>query len=148
PQKRLLIQMRRKILVVDDAPIVRLGTAMSLTDMGFEVDQAQSGEEALDRVKHTRYAIILMDYHMPDMDGTECARLIRSYESETGTRTPIVCLTSEDPIEVCQSCLDAGMDDCLSKTCSTAELEQMVVTWKHNGSNLISGQPHSQSTCP
>lgn len=58
--------MRRKILVVDDTPIVRIGTAMSLTDMGFEVDQAQSGSEALDLVKDTRYAIILMDYHMPE----------------------------------------------------------------------------------
>lgn len=140
--------MRRKILVVDDAPIVRIGTAMSLTNMGFEVDQAQSGSEALDLVKDTRYAIILMDYHMPEMNGTECARLIRSYESEAGTRTPIICLTSDDLIEVCQSCLDAGMDDCLSKACSTAELEKMVVTWKCNGSKLISGEPsHSQSTC-
>ena len=141
--------MRRKILVVDDTPIVRIGTAMSLTDMGFEVDQAQSGSEALDLVKDTRYAIILMDYHMPEMDGTECARLIRSYESEIGTRTPIVCLTSDDLSEVCQDCLNAGIDACLSKTCSTAELEKMVVTWKYSRSNPISGQPsHSQSTCP
>ncbi|MDQ5933297.1 MAG: response regulator [Candidatus Obscuribacterales bacterium] len=141
--------MRRKILVVDDAPIVRTGTAMSLTDMGFEVDQAQSGMEALGLVKDTRYAIILMDYHMPEMDGTECTRLIRSYESETGTRTPIVCLTSDDLSEVCQDCLNAGMDACLSKTCSIEELEKMIVTWKFNASNLISGQSnHSQGTYP
>ena len=92
--------MRKKILIVDDAPIVRIGTAMSLTKMGFEVDQAQSGLEALDLVKHIRYAVIMMDYQMPEMNGTECARLIRSYESEAGTRTPILCLTSDDPIEV------------------------------------------------
>ena len=121
--------MRRKILVVDDAPVERAGTALSLMSLGFEVEQVQDGHEALSKVKTNLYALILMDNHMPTMTGSECARQIRDHESQTGERTPIVCFSSVDLEHGCQMCLDAGMDDCLSKSCTTEDLGQMIGRW-------------------
>lgn len=122
--------MRKKILVVDDAPVVRVGTSLTLRSLGFETEEAESGSEALEKIKQTRYAVILMDYNMPKMDGCECTRLIRRYENIRGSRTPIICLTASDLKEISQKCLEAGMDDCLSKSCQIEELGDAVARWK------------------
>lgn len=122
--------MRTKILVVDDAPIARTGTALSLISLGFEVDQAESGLEALNKIKQTNYAVILMDYHMPEMNGCECTRLIRQYESKAAFRTPIVCLTANELAKVNQACFDAGMDDCLSKMAPIEDLKEIITRLK------------------
>jgi CheY-like chemotaxis protein len=122
--------MRKKILVVDDVPVIRAGTSLALHNLGFETDEAASGSEALEKVQHTLYALIFMDYNMPKMDGCECARLIRCYEDGRGARTPIICLTAGDLEQISRERLEAGMDDCLSKSCRIEEMWHTVARWK------------------
>lgn len=121
--------MRKKILVVDDVPVIRTGTSLILRNLGFETEEAASGSEALEKIQHTRFALIFMDYNMPKMDGCECARLIRRFE-DGGARTPIICLTSGVVTQISLECLEAGMDDCLSKSCQVEELLRIVARWK------------------
>ncbi|MBS2004312.1 MAG: response regulator [Cyanobacteria bacterium SZAS LIN-5] len=118
-----------KILVVDDTPIARQGTALSVEAMGIQADQAVNGQDAIARVENYDYALILMDYNMPDMDGIECSNKIRELQTKTGTRTPIVLLSASDEVALKKKCLDAGMDGFLSKTCPIERLRETVSKW-------------------
>lgn len=78
--------MARRILVVDDMPVPRMGTALVIHLRGFEVDQAESGAQAIEMFKANQYAAIIMDYNMPIMNGLQCAGKIRAMEK--GTDSP------------------------------------------------------------
>jgi len=121
--------MKAKILVVDDTALSRMGTAITVKALGFATDEAASGPEALDRVGSCHYALILMDYNMWQMDGIECTQKIRALESKTGTRVPIVALTSSNEMEIREKCLQAGMDDYLDKSYSPEELQEILAKW-------------------
>lgn len=118
------------ILVVDDTNISRAGTVITVQKLlGFEVDEADDGTTALAKVKTNNYAAILMDCDMPTMNGLQCTALIRELEKDTGTRTPIIAFTASTEIQIREKCLKAGMDDYLEKSCSNAELSEMLVKW-------------------
>jgi CheY-like chemotaxis protein len=121
--------MKPKILVVDDNSIVRQGTAITVQTLGYMTEEAASGREALDRLGASQYALIFMDYEMPDMDGFECTMKIRELENATGTRIPIVGLTASNEIQIKEKCLKAGMDDYLDKSCSPEALRQILSKW-------------------
>ena len=121
--------MKHKILVVDDTPICRLGTASIVQTLGYMTEEAASGGEALDRVGASQYDLIFMDHDMPDMDGCECTRRIRELENSTGARIPIIALTASDEIQIREKCLKAGMDDYLHKRYTLEELRQILSKW-------------------
>jgi CheY-like chemotaxis protein len=121
--------MTQKILVVDDQPIVRQGTAIVVKGFGFEADEAASGGEALANVKNRQYDLILMDYNMPEMDGFQCTQQIRAMEKGTGKRIPIICMTANPERDIKESCLNAGMDDYLDKACTNEQLKTVVLRW-------------------
>jgi len=106
-----------RVLVAEDNRInIMLATAM-LGKLGHTVDTVGNGREALEALAARPYDIVLMDVHMPEMDGLEATRRIREAE-KTGrrkTRTPIVALTASTLEGDRQVCLDAGMDDFLAK---------------------------------
>ncbi len=83
---------RARILIVDDLPEKRLVYSSLLDDLNAEIVSASSGTEALKRVLESSYAVILLDVNMPDLDGLETARLIRSHRN--GAQTPIIFVTS------------------------------------------------------
>lgn len=121
--------MVQRILVVDDMSIPRIGTALMLDSWGFEVDQAESGAQAIEMVKATQYAAIIMDYNMPEMNGLQCASKIRDIEKSTGRHIPIICMSASDEKGLEQACKAAGLDDFLSKDCSTNALGDMILKW-------------------
>ena len=121
--------MQKKILVVDDHAITRLGTALSVEALGFETEQAENGGEAFECMKASQYALVLMDFNMPDMTGAQCAEKIRELETGTGTRTPIVAMTASAEAETRRVCMRAGMDDFLDKSCDLEELKLAVLKW-------------------
>ncbi|MFN9162971.1 MAG: response regulator [Alphaproteobacteria bacterium] len=106
-----------RVLVAEDNRInVMLATAM-LGKLGHTVDTVGNGREALEALAARPYDIVLMDVHMPEMDGREATRRIREAErsGRRKTRTPIVALTASTLEGDRQVCIDAGMDDFLAK---------------------------------
>jgi CheY-like chemotaxis protein len=103
---------KRKILVVEDNPGNRLLLKYNLEGY-FDIDFAKNGISAINKFNETKYDLILMDVHMPDMDGIEATKRIR--EMESGNRTPIFAVTSNMFKEQKMKCIDAGMDDYIVK---------------------------------
>lgn len=119
----------KKILVVDDTPIQRAALALMLYSAGFKVDEAANGQMALDMFKPGLYAAIIMDYNMPNMNGFECTQKIRELESESGSRIPIICMSTANDAGMKERCLAAGLDDFLDKDCSVGELTAALLHW-------------------
>lgn len=116
--------LRPQILLVEDNDVAQRFMRTVLERKGYDVSVASSGSEAINAVKTTPFDLILMDVQMPEMDGLECARRIRNLRSGAGV--PIVACTANTAFEVRNSCIDAGMDDFLSKPVHTADLVEVV----------------------
>lgn len=116
--------MNRRILVVDDSAILRLSTVAVLKVFGYDADDVESGSEALDLIRSQKahYAAIIMDFHMPDMNGSECSAKIRELENSIGTHTPIIGMSAQPEQHIREECLQSGMDAFLDKGCSNNEL--------------------------
>ena len=103
----------QRVLLVDDDEFNReIGEAL-LQDVGLEVDLAEDGQVAVDKAGARDYALILMDMQMPTMDGLQATRILRA--RQTTKRVPIVALTANAFSADRQLCLDAGMDDFVTK---------------------------------
>ncbi len=101
-------------LVVDDNPI-NLRVAKSMMErFGWTVETAQNGKEALMAMSTKRFAVVLMDCHMPEMDGFEATARIRTLEGPAGA-TPILAITASALPEDLEACRKVGMNDCLAK---------------------------------
>lgn len=109
------------VLVVDDNEINTLVAAALLEQLGWQHASAANGEQALQAMAGQRFAAVLMDCHMPVLDGWEATRRWRL--GEKGVRLPIIGITANAAAEDRQSCLAAGMDDHLPKPFDKADLE-------------------------
>jgi len=105
---------RPRVLVVDDMETNRFLLEIFLSRNGFQPELAAGGEEALRLTSQNRYDAILMDLQMPDLDGYEVTRRIRAAEGPA-RRTPIIALTATITKGTRERCLEAGMDDYLTK---------------------------------
>jgi signal transduction histidine kinase/CheY-like chemotaxis protein/HPt (histidine-containing phosphotransfer) domain-containing protein len=103
------------ILVADDNEINRRLTTTALCDMGHRVLVACDGAEVIERYRDQSIDLILMDLQMPEVSGLEATKQIRRSEQGTGKHLPIIALTAHAMSDDRQRCLDAGMDDYLSK---------------------------------
>ena len=106
-----------RILVVDDEPQIRRIMRTTLTGSGYEVDDAKTGEEALDKVREFRPDLVLLDINMPGMGGLAACRQIRADMS-----IAIIMLTVRNSEQDKVQALDAGADDFVTKPFSTPEL--------------------------
>jgi two-component system, sensor histidine kinase and response regulator len=122
---------RGKILLVEDNLVnqaVALGMLQKI--QGYEVVVANNGREALADFKQGGFDAILMDCHMPELDGFEATIAIRKLEQASGKkRIPIIALTANAMAQDRQDCLNAGMDDHLSKPLSRKQLQDMLELW-------------------
>jgi CheY-like chemotaxis protein len=120
----------KHILLVEDNPINLTLAGEMLEMLGYRVDMAQDGLEATAKATTFSYDLILMDCQMPKLDGYEATRRIRSKENSAGQKlTPIVALTGHAMTGERERCLNAGMDDFLSKPFTVAQLHEMVQKW-------------------
>jgi signal transduction histidine kinase/CheY-like chemotaxis protein len=131
PAKPVDVQdISETILLVEDNE-VNLKVAQKLIDyIGFPFDVAENGMVALNKAKKTRYRLILMDCQMPVMDGYFCTKRIRKYEANHNlNHTPIIAMTANAMLGDKEKCLDAGMDDYMSKPLNRYVLEKTLKKW-------------------
>jgi two-component system, OmpR family, response regulator len=108
----------RRILVVDDEPSLVDAVATALRYEGFEVDEAHTGRDAIDVVVQREPDLIVLDWMLPDIEGIEVGRRLRS----RGYKTAVLFLTAKDATENKVEALRAGGDDYVTKPFSLAEL--------------------------
>jgi PAS domain S-box-containing protein len=119
---------RGRILVVEDNAVNQMVAEGVVTKLGYQVDIVANGAEALEAVTATSYTAVLMDCHMPVMDGFTATREIRTRE-KNGNRIPIIAMTAGAMSEDRDRCLDAGMDDYVSKPVNVAALQETLTRW-------------------
>ncbi|MBX9687861.1 MAG: response regulator [Candidatus Obscuribacterales bacterium] len=122
------IAISKLALVVDDIPVNQKLLIMHLKKMGFSVESAFNGKDAVEMVEKKDYSLIFMDCDMPIMNGYEATIAIRQAELKTGKHVPIVAMTSYDRVGDRERCLSVGMDEYLTKGVTQKQLQE-VVQW-------------------
>jgi CheY-like chemotaxis protein len=115
----------RRILVVDDNAVNQKVALRQLQKLGVHADAVGNGLEAIDALDRIAYDLVLMDCQMPEMDGYEATRLLRT----RGTLTPVIALTASASDSDRDACLRAGMNDFLPKPVREGELGIMIERW-------------------
>ncbi len=139
------------LLLVEDTPTNQIVAKTLLEQAGLSVDIANDGIAALDLADKNNYDLIFMDCLMPNMDGYEATQELRLREKSTQhkRRMPVVAMTASALAETRAKCLDAGMDDFISKPFSEKELHDMLSKWlKKSDYSIASKKPHSVSNTP
>ena len=140
--------IRGNILLVEDNLINQQVALGILQIQGHSVTVANNGREALDAHAQGAFDLILMDCHMPEMDGFEATREIRGRElSSIGKRVPIIAVTANAMAQDREECLNAGMDDHLSKPFSMLTLQDMLDRWMPQAASMQSqaAEPAAQA---
>ncbi|RAW03479.1 hybrid sensor histidine kinase/response regulator [Pseudochryseolinea flava] len=114
------------ILIVDDNAVNQKLASKMFSRMGYETTSAMNGHEAIDAVSTASYHLIMMDVQMPGMDGLEATRIIRK---EYGSQHIIIAMTANALESDRQDCINAGMDDFISKPMKLDEITALMEKW-------------------
>jgi CheY-like chemotaxis protein len=114
-----------RVLVAEDHPVNRKVVGLLLQSMGHQVSFAEDGQQALTQASQSDFDLVLMDIHMPVMDGLSSARHIRALQGERG-RVPIVALTADVMNDAADQAMAAGMNAFLSKPLQKAQLQAVM----------------------
>lgn len=117
------------VLLAEDDLVNQTVVGEMLQRLGCEVDRVNDGVAACEAVRHRDYDVVFMDCHMPVMDGYEATRRIRTEEKSRGTRTVIVALTADSVAGDLKRCIEAGMDEFLTKPVGSARLSAVIARW-------------------
>ena len=115
-----------KILVVEDVKLNQLLIRILLEDFGVEVDMADNGKIAIEKLKITHYDIILMDLQMPEMNGFEATAYIRN---QLNSNIPIIALTADVTTVDVEKCKAVGMNDYISKPIDEKLLYEKIIKY-------------------
>lgn len=117
-----------RLLLAEDHVISQKVILRMLDKLGYRVDLVTSGVQAVEAISHTRYDAVLMDCHMPEMDGLKATAEVRRREAG-GARLPIIAMTANAMPEDRDACLAAGMDDFIPKPVQPAVLAATLARW-------------------
>jgi two-component system sensor histidine kinase/response regulator len=142
-----------RILAVDDHPINLMFLLKLLKKLGItQVDTAENGQEALDKITLQAYDLVLMDCQMPEMDGYTATHTVRLQEQDGTSHVPIIAMTANAMIGDRETCLNAGMDDYITKPVKPETLIGVLNQWipaTQNAQALAQElPPASPSTAP
>lgn len=101
------------ILIADDGLVMRTVISRKLEEKAYKVTAVADGQEALDRIDKETFDLVILDIHMPVMDGLEALRRLRGRFSQT--QLPVIMATSKDEDEDVIGCFDAGANDFVAK---------------------------------
>lgn len=118
-----------EILLVDDDEINRLVATTFLRKWDVAVTLATNGKEALDLIQSKKYSMIMMDLHMPEMDGYECTSQIRALEDEYFKNVPIIVFSASYTIDSKRKAMEFGMTDFMNKPFRHEELQEKIMTY-------------------
>jgi CheY-like chemotaxis protein/HPt (histidine-containing phosphotransfer) domain-containing protein len=117
------------ILVAEDNVVNQKIATLLLEKLGLSAQVVANGIQALEAVRTRDYPVVLMDCHMPEMDGFEATRAIRRMEMSTGKHTPIIAVTALAMAGDRERCIEAGMDDYISKPIDKERLKNKLNQW-------------------
>ncbi|WP_052506994.1 PAS domain S-box protein [Desulfonatronovibrio magnus] len=161
-QQADLVRLKGHVLIVEDNPVNQQVAAGILKKLGMTADIASNGLEALKSIQKVKYDLVLMDVQMPEMDGLEATRRIRGTGNDEGGTgndevnaglsreklcnpdIPIIAMTAGAMHQDREKCLQAGMDDYLSKPISPVELGKVLQRWLQNS---LDAESESDSGC-
>ena len=133
---------KARILVVDDNIVNQKVTQAMLNILGYSVDLAANGLEAVKALELIDYEIVLMDCQMPEMDGYEATRIIRDSASRViNHAVPIVAVTANTGKGEREKCLEAGMDDYLTKPVNVGRLHLVLLGYQDRSTKQAVTQP-------
>ena len=117
------------VLLAEDNPVNRKVQEKLLQRLGCRVDFAGNGLEAIKLASRNSYDVIFMDCQMPEMDGLEATKRIRSHEKSTGLHPLIIALTGHAMSGDRDKCLSVGMDDYLAKPVKASDFKRVLKKW-------------------
>ncbi len=124
------LPLKGQLLLVEDNPVNLMVAQRLITLTGLHCETAENGEQALEKLERGHFDIVLMDCQMPVMDGYTATLAWREHEEQKGLhRLPIIAMTANAMAGDRQKCLEAGMDDYLSKPVSRELLEKTLRSW-------------------
>ena len=118
-----------KILLAEDNKINQFLATNFLKLAGYETVVANNGQLAVDAVKKEKFDLILMDCHMPELDGFDATRQIRQLDDNEKNTIPIIACTADALHADANKCKTAGMNDYISKPFTKLELEEVIKRW-------------------
>ena len=131
-----------RILLAEDNAVNQKLALRLLANLGYDADVAGDGREAVDAVERETYDVVLMDVHMPQLDGLEATRIIRSRDGKDGEgRLRVIAMTANAMTGDREACLAAGMDDYISKPIRMDELRAALAASPARDGNTASAWP-------